>query len=52
MLPGGERSIAPDLKTVCAWCEAVIREGEEPVSHGICKTCADEYFPWRKKERT
>lgn len=24
---------------ICAWCNAVIKEGEEPYSHGICVTC-------------
>lgn len=28
------------LKLVCAWCRGVIREGAEPVSHGICPRCA------------
>ncbi len=29
------------MKTICAWCQCVIREGpEQPVSHGVCKRCA------------
>lgn len=37
--------LVPDLKVICAWCstkdhETVIREGVEPVSHGICRACA------------
>ena len=27
-------------KIICAWCGKVMKEGEEPVSHGICKECA------------
>ncbi len=30
-----------DQAVVCAWCHENIREGSEPVSHGICPTCAD-----------
>lgn len=32
---------APGLRTVCAWCGAVIQEGpgSGPVSHGICRAC-------------
>lgn len=32
--------LVPDIKLVCAWCDAVIREGVEPESHGICPPCA------------
>lgn len=28
-------------KTICAWCGKILREGAEPVSHGICQHCAD-----------
>lgn len=27
------------MRTVCAWCQKVMREGPEPTSHGICKVC-------------
>jgi pilus assembly protein Flp/PilA len=27
-------------KRVCAWCQKVMAEGEEPVTHGICPDCA------------
>ena len=34
------------MKTVCAWCGAIIKEGtgnpNEPVSHGMCDTCANQ----------
>ena len=28
-------------RKVCAWCNRMIREGGEPVSHGICPDCAE-----------
>ena len=31
---------APVLRTVCAWCDAVLHDGAEPVSGGICSACA------------
>jgi hypothetical protein len=27
------------MKTVCSWCNAIIREGTLPISHGCCPTC-------------
>ena len=27
-------------KKVCAWCRRVMRDGEEPITHGICPECA------------
>jgi hypothetical protein len=32
------------MKTVCAWCGAVIRDGDPPVSHGICPECRNSFF--------
>jgi hypothetical protein len=32
------------MKTVCAWCDAIIRDGSLPVSHGICVSCRDHFF--------
>ena len=29
-----------DYRTICAWCKRVIREGNGPLSHGICKPCS------------
>jgi len=32
------------MKTVCSFCGAVVRQGnspDDPVSHGICRTCYD-----------
>ena len=41
----------PELKTICAWCKATIREGDDPtsetVSHGICESCKVVHFPER-----
>ena len=35
-----------DVKTVCAWCGKVMKEGPEGrVSHGICKECFEKHFP-------
>ena len=31
----------PVLKVVCSWCVRLIRDGAEPVSHGICPDCSD-----------
>lgn len=28
-------------KVVCAWCQLVLKEGIEPVSHGICPKCLE-----------
>jgi hypothetical protein len=33
------------IKVVCAWCRAVLNDGEEPPSHGICASCKAE---WRR----
>lgn len=33
------------LKTVCAWCGAVMADGEEPVSHGCCLDCLKRDYP-------
>lgn len=40
------------LRTICRWCEVkgvltVLRDGDEPTSHGICATCRAIYFPKR-----
>ena len=32
------------MKTVCAWCDSLIREGSPPVSHGICAPCRNRFF--------
>lgn len=29
-------------KVVCAWCDTVIKDGEGPVSHGLCPDCEKE----------
>lgn len=32
------------MKCVCAWCEKVIRDGEEPITHGCCEECRQKFF--------
>jgi hypothetical protein len=32
-------SVAVSIKSVCAWCCVVLRQGIEPVTHGICDSC-------------
>jgi hypothetical protein len=47
------------VTVVCAWCEALIVEGEGSQSHGICEPCAANLersylkskFPPRKTRR-
>lgn len=36
-----EATTMPDLRMECSWCGALIRDGVEPTSHGICQPCAD-----------
>lgn len=31
-------------KAICSWCSKIIREGDEPVSHGMCEDCAVKVF--------
>jgi hypothetical protein len=38
-------------KLVCSWCGKTIREGETPVSHGICVACAEKHYPEGKDPR-
>lgn len=28
-------------KTICAWCGTLIRDGKMPITHGMCRACAD-----------
>lgn len=41
----------PVHKAVCSWCQPprVIREGIEPVTHGVCEACKAFYFPPKAK---
>jgi Icc-related predicted phosphoesterase len=32
-------SVAVIIKSICAWCWRVLRDGVEPVTHGICDAC-------------
>jgi predicted RNA-binding Zn-ribbon protein involved in translation (DUF1610 family) len=42
-----------NMKSVCAWCGKVIREGDGEVSHGMCPKCQEkmrvEFEEWLKK---
>jgi hypothetical protein len=29
-------------RQVCAWCHTIIREGEDPATHGICPACQEK----------
>ena len=31
-----------ERRVICSWCRCTIKEGVEPVSHGICPKCADD----------
>jgi hypothetical protein len=31
--------LAVSIKSICAWCSRVLREGIEPPTHGICDAC-------------
>lgn len=31
--------LAVSIKSICAWCSRVLRDGIEPVTHGICDSC-------------
>lgn len=33
------------LRTECAWCGSLMRDGKEPTSHGICFDCSQKHFP-------
>ena len=32
------------MKIVCAWCPAVIKDGEGEETHGICPECYDRFL--------
>ena len=32
------------MRTVCAWCQKVLREGSPPTSHGLCEVCAVKWL--------
>ncbi len=44
-LPVPPPVVVEDLRTECAWCGVLIRDGAAPTSHGICPACATR---WRK----
>jgi hypothetical protein len=36
------------IKSMCAWCGKVLREGLEPVTHGTCRACELEIYEKNK----
>ena len=44
-----ERQI-PRAKVTCAWCQKVITEGTEPISHGLCRECYERELASLVKE--
>lgn len=43
-MAGGVSNQEDCLRTECAWCGKLIREGREPTSHGMCKECERDYL--------
>lgn len=39
------------MKCICAWCEKIIKDGEEPSTHGICEECLKTELKELEKER-
>lgn len=35
----------PVLRSECAWCGVLLRDGALPISHGICARCDAVCFP-------
>jgi len=33
-----------EIKLICAWCGKIMREGEDPPSHGICEPCKEKFL--------
>lgn len=42
MKKSSHSALLPTL--ACAWCKGVIRVGAPKVSHGICRSCAAQWF--------
>lgn len=38
---------AMESKVVCAWCGKLLKDGKEPISHGICEPCAKKVLDGR-----
>lgn len=42
---GSASDVAPsEITVICAWCELVLTSGGTMISHGICLSCAAQYF--------
>lgn len=37
--PDSVQSSMSSQRLTCSWCKTVLREGQEPGSHGICRAC-------------
>jgi len=37
------------MRVICAWCGKLIREGDEPISHGICEECYQKLLEFLKE---
>jgi hypothetical protein len=42
----GSREPKDLSREVCAWCGAIVRDGIEPVSHGMCQSCRQAQAYW------
>jgi uncharacterized CHY-type Zn-finger protein len=31
-------------RVICAWCEVVLEDGIEPMSHGMCPSCREAFL--------
>ena len=40
------------MKRICAWCNKILEEGEEPATHGICDRCTVKVLKRYKKHQT
>lgn len=46
------------MKRICAWCQKILEDGTEPVTHGICPECfkrelesVKAFFPERRADQ-
>ena len=38
-----EREADHPMKSICSWCGVLIRDGREPISHGMCDACTEKW---------
>ncbi len=41
---GSVEDVRYQIRSVCAWCQVLLRDGLSPAGHGICDACADRVF--------